>query len=116
MPSSSQPKRDLQGIVVPLLTPFDAESLDIAFDALGPHVDHLIMADVHGVTANARASEFYHLDDAERRAVAEFVVERVAGRVPVLIGVGSSGTRNTIAFARHAEVVGADGVMLMAPF
>lgn len=116
MPSSSPAKRDLQGIVVPLLTPFDAESLDIVFESLGRHVDHLIAAGVHGVIANAGASEFYHLDDAERHAVAEFVVERVAGRVPVLIGVGSPGTRNAIAFARHAEAIGADGVMLMAPF
>jgi 4-hydroxy-tetrahydrodipicolinate synthase len=98
------------------MTPFDPATLDVQFDALGAHIDHLLEAGVHGLITNAGASEFYHLDDAERRAVAEFVIARVAGRRPVLIGVGSSGTRNSIAFARHAEAIGADGVMLMAPF
>jgi 4-hydroxy-tetrahydrodipicolinate synthase len=109
-------RRDLKGIVVPVMTPFDPVTLDVRFEDLGRQVDHLIDAGVHGLITNAGASEFYHLDDEERRAVAEFVVARVAGRVPVLVGVGSSGTRNAIAFARHAESVGADGVMLMAPF
>lgn len=116
MTESTPLNRELQGIVVPLLTPFDRATLDVQFDALGRQVDHLIEAGVHGLITNAGASEFYHLDDAERRATAEFVVARVGGRVPVLVGVGSSGTRVAIAFAKHAESIGADGVMLMAPF
>lgn len=106
----------MRGIVVPVMTPFDPATLDVQYDALGAQVDYLTAAGVHGLITNAGASEFYHLNDAERHAVAEFVVERAAGRLPVLIGVGSSGTRNSIAFARHAQSIGANGVMLMAPF
>jgi 4-hydroxy-tetrahydrodipicolinate synthase len=108
--------RDLQGIVVPLLTPFDRATLDVDLEALGAHVDHLIDAGVNGFIACAGASEFYHLSDAERLDVAEFVIDRVSRRVPVLIGVGASGTRQSIAFAKHAESAGADGIMLMAPY
>lgn len=106
----------LEGIVVPMLTPFDPASLDIDFDALGRQVDFLASSGVNGIITNAGASEFYHLSDDERRRVAEFVVGRASGRLPVLVGAGSSGTREVISFARHAESIGADGIMLMAPY
>lgn len=116
MTHESPLSRRLEGIVVPLLTPFERATLDVDLDALAVQVEFLIGAGVQGLITNAGASEFYHLADAERLTVAEHVVRQVAGRVPVLVGVGSSGTRQTISFAKHAESVGADGVMLMAPY
>jgi dihydrodipicolinate synthase/N-acetylneuraminate lyase len=44
------------------------------------------------------------------------VVSIVGGRVPVLVGVGAPGTRETVELARHAEGVGADGVLVVSPF
>lgn len=106
----------LEGIVVPLLTPFSSKSDELDVAALKRLVDRLIAAGVHGLIANAGTSEFYTLDDEERRREAEVVVERVAGRVPVLVGAGATGTKLSIIWAMHAKAIGADGLLIMAPY
>ena len=60
--------------------------------------------------------EFSHLTAEERKRFAEGVVSIVGGRVPVLVGVGAPGTREAVELARHAEGVGADGVLVVTPF
>src|SRR5215213_6004460 len=47
---------------------------------------------------------------------AEGVMGIVGGRVPVLVGVGAPGTREAVELARHAEGVGADGVLVVTQF
>ena len=106
----------LEGIVVPLVTPFTADNEAIDVPALRRLVDVLIEAGVHGLIANAGTSEFFHLDDAERQQAAEVVVEQAAGRIPVLIGAGGIATRHAVRWARHAASLGADGLLLMPPY
>jgi len=107
---------NLEGVIVPLLTPFTGGGEAVDFPALRRLVDVLVRAGVHGVIANAGTSEFYHLDDDERRRVAEVVVEQAAGRLPVLVGAGAVATRHVVHWARHAKSIGADGLLLMSPY
>lgn len=106
----------LEGVVVPLVTPFtrNGDKIDVA--ALRRLVDILIGAGVQGIIANAGTSEFFHMNDEERRHVAEIVVEQVAGRLPVLCGIGAVATRHVIEWAKHARSLGADGLLLMPPY
>jgi 4-hydroxy-tetrahydrodipicolinate synthase/2-dehydro-3-deoxy-phosphogluconate/2-dehydro-3-deoxy-6-phosphogalactonate aldolase len=70
---------------------------------------------VHGVFPLGTNGEFALVDGDERKRV----VEGVAGAiddVPVIAGVGASGTAETVAHARHAERAGADGVVVVTPF
>ena len=106
----------LEGIVVPLLTPFRADNGDLDEAALRRLVDRLIPTGVQGLIVNAATSEFFHLDEAERRRAAEIVVEQAAGRIPVLAGCGAPGTRLSIAAARHAQSIGAVGLLMMPPY
>ena len=108
--------KPLEGIVVPLLTPFDRESGDLDVPALRRLVDTLIPTGVQALIVNAATSEFYNLSEAEQRTAAEAVVDQAAGRVPVLAGCGSPGTRLSVAAARHAESIGADGLLMMPPY
>jgi 4-hydroxy-tetrahydrodipicolinate synthase len=57
-----------------------------------------------------------HLTTEERRTFAALVVRHVDGRVPVLIGCLDTSTAQAIALARHAEELGADGVIVIPPF
>jgi 4-hydroxy-tetrahydrodipicolinate synthase len=106
---------DLSGIIVPLLTPLTADD-EVDLPALRLLVDRLISAGVSAVVADAGTSEFSQLSDEERRAVAETVIDQVAGRIPALVGVSTPGTRTTIAHAKHAESIGAQGVMVLPPY
>jgi 4-hydroxy-tetrahydrodipicolinate synthase len=48
--------------------------------------------------------------------VVSIAVEATAGRVPVVVGANAGSTRDAVAFSRQAEQLGADGVMLAAPY
>lgn len=107
---------DLEGVVVPLLTPFTMDSDEVDEGALRRLVDKLIDAGVQGVIANASTSEVFHLTDAERRREAEIVIEQAAKRVPVFVGAGAPGTKLAIEWARHAQSLGADGLLIVPPY
>jgi 2-dehydro-3-deoxy-D-pentonate aldolase len=71
---------------------------------------------VDGISALGSTGEFSHLTNEERRRLAEELAKIVAGRVPLLIGVGASGTKEAVELARHAEGVGADGLLSVSPY
>ncbi|MGI8575100.1 MAG: dihydrodipicolinate synthase family protein [Egibacteraceae bacterium] len=105
---------DVRGLWVPLLTPM-ARGGALDLDVLGPHVDRLLAAGVDGFVALGTTGEFADLDDAERPEVIRAAVAAVAGRAPVLAGVGGVGTTAARAQARAAEEAGADGVLVLPP-
>lgn len=98
-----------------MVTPFD-ERGDPDLDAAEALVDRFVRAGVYGISALGSTGEFSHLNADERRRFTESLVEMVAGRVPLLIGVGATGTRETVALSRHAGEAGADGVLVVSPF
>ncbi len=102
------------GVLVPLVTPFDQDG-GLALDGFGPLVEFVLAGGVSGLVAAGTTGEGYTLDLGERRAVIEAVVAAAAGRVPVLVGVGGTATREALAQARLAQECGADGLMVAAP-
>jgi len=105
----------LGGVLVALATPFSADaSLDEA--TLRALVDRTIDGGVHGVVACGSTGEFSALTVDERRRVVETVVDQAAHRVPVIAQTGSTSTAEAIRLSRHAQSVGADVVMPVAPF
>ena len=109
------PPLQLRGVFVPLLTPFDAaEALDLA--ALERLVEFLLERGVHGLFVGGTTGEFPLLSLAERKRVAEVVVARAAGRVPVVVHAGAASTRDAIDLARHARQVGAQAVAVVSPY
>jgi 4-hydroxy-tetrahydrodipicolinate synthase len=70
---------------------------------------------VQGVVSTANASEVSYLTDAERRLVAEVVVEEARGKTKAIVGISSTCAPIARDHARHAESIGADGLMAMPP-
>lgn len=104
------------GVIPPLITPFDGKGgIDEAF--LRSHVDYLIECGVHGVFCLSSVGEFAYLSDEEKLRVMGVVVEEVAGKVPVLVGVGHFSCKASLDYARAAERLGADGlVAILLPY
>ncbi len=90
------------GLIPAMVTPFD-EWGDVDPRATEAVVEWFVEAGVDGISALGSTGEFSHLDTNERRRFAEELVGIVAGRVPLVIGVGAAGTREAVALARHAE-------------
>ncbi|MBM4076991.1 MAG: dihydrodipicolinate synthase family protein, partial [Planctomycetes bacterium] len=55
------------------------------------------------------------LSTAQRQAVAEAVVKTSAGRIPVMVHVGSVSTEDSVVLAKHAARIGADAVSSVGP-
>ncbi|WP_138471843.1 4-hydroxy-tetrahydrodipicolinate synthase [Poseidonocella sp. HB161398] len=104
-----------QGSYTVCVTPFDAAGA-VDHEALGAYVDWQIEEGVHGLIPLGSTGEFLSLTRDERTAVATTVIDRAAGRVPVLIGTAAEWTDEAVALSREAEALGADGVMLVPPY
>ncbi|MCP4640855.1 MAG: dihydrodipicolinate synthase family protein [bacterium] len=62
------------------------------------------------------ASEFHKLSDEDRRVLTNLIVDHVAGRVPVFIGITAPSDRIMVDYAREAESLGADLLMVSLPY
>ena len=92
------------------------ELMEREMERLRRHVDWLIAEGVHGLIPSGSAGEFLQLTDAEREGLIRVTVEQAAGRVPVVAGATADGTAQAQRWARLAQDVGADGVMVAPPF
>src|SRR5918992_6319513 len=93
-----------------MVTPFD-ERGEVDLGAAEAVVERFIEAGVDGISPLGSTGEFSHLTSDERKRLAEEVDRIVAGRVPLVIGVGAASTKEMVELARHAESVGADAVL-----
>jgi len=60
--------------------------------------------------------ESLNLTIPERKRFAEAAVKVVAGRVPVTIHVSALAVEDTMELARHAQAIGADGILAITPY
>ncbi len=75
--------------------------------------DALVRDGVHGLIVMGTVGENNSLLPEEKRDVLRAAVEAVGKRAPVIAGVSELDTNRAIAFARDAEKLGADGLMLL---
>jgi len=108
-------KSALKGVIAALVTPMTArEELDL--DRLGEIVNYLIAEGVQGLAPLGSTGEYYALCPEERKAVVKATLEAAAERVPIIVGVNAGSTRNVVEYACEAQSLGADGVLLAAPY
>ncbi|HEX4649687.1 MAG TPA: dihydrodipicolinate synthase family protein [Steroidobacteraceae bacterium] len=73
----------------------------------------LVRDGVHGLVLLGTVGENNSLSAEEKRAVLRGAVETVGGRVPLVAGVSELTTANAVAYARDAERIGIDGLMVL---
>ena len=89
----------------------DDQSLDLLASAR--HLDRLIEAGVHGLIVLGTVGENTSLEADEKLAVLKAALDVNNGRVPVLTGVAEFSTAAACRFAHEAEMLGADGLMVL---
>jgi len=107
----SQIGSDTRGVYIISVTPFtDDGAIDWAsVDSL---VEFYIGKGVSGVTILGMMGEAQKLAEEESAEFAKYFIARVAGRVPVVVGVSNAGTDNLIRLAKSVMDCGAGGVMI----
>ncbi len=106
---------DIRGCGTALVTPFRKDgSLDL--DALRRLVQFQLRAGIDFLVPCGTTGETPTLEHAEYLAVVRAVVQEVAGRVPVLAGVGGNNTRKVIDLAAEVRGLGVQGILSVAPY
>ena len=104
----------LNGILAPVVTPFD-DAGDVDLDGFARNIRAHFAAGCCGVVIAGSTGEAALLDDAERNALGERARTEGGSEHTLLVGTGSESTRLTIARTRSAAERGADGVLVVAP-
>ena len=104
-----------RGVTTALVTPFTADG-QIDEARLRELVDWQIAEGIDGLLAAGTTGESATLSHEEHHRVMEIVVDQAAGRVPVMCGAGSNSTAEAISLTQHAEKIGADAVLSVAPY
>lgn len=102
---------NLNGILVPIVTPFDANN-QLNEAALERLVECFIEAGVGGIVACGTTGEYYALSAQERRRVLEIVARTGRGRTTLIAGVNSMSPAEAISRIREAEELGYEALML----
>ncbi|WP_334193703.1 dihydrodipicolinate synthase family protein [Pararhodobacter sp.] len=103
----------LTGISGILVTPFDDKG-DVAPARLAPIIDRALAAGLHMPVVNGNTGEFYALTTDEAVTMVQAVAGLVAGRAPLLAGVGR-GLRDAQRLARASAEAGAAALMIHQP-
>ncbi|WP_262297554.1 4-hydroxy-tetrahydrodipicolinate synthase [Microvirga sesbaniae] len=103
-----------KGSITALVTPFKDGAVDEG--AFRSFINWQIQEGTSGLVPVGTTGESPTLSHKEHERVVEICVEETKGRVPVIAGAGSNSTAEAVAFARHAEKVGADGVLIVTPY
>ncbi len=104
----------IKGVVVPILTPIDAEE-KIDEKKMREQVDYVIEGGVTGILAFGSNGEFYVIEEDEMERGLKIMVDQAAGRVPVYFGIGAISTKKCCRLAKMAVANGAAGVSILQP-
>jgi len=103
-----------QGAWPALLTPFTTDN-QVNVPVLRGLVDYLIGKRIGGLYVCGSTGEGIYMSVDERKLVTETVIDRTAGRVPVIVHVGTMVARDAVTLAGHAQAAGADAVASIIP-
>lgn len=106
---------ELKGVIPALVSPRGADG---ALDTkpLPGLLAFLLQKGIGAVFVGGSTGEAFSLTTDERKRLAEAAIESVAGRVPVVIHVGSLNAREVLELSRHAGAAKADAVSSVIPF
>ena len=106
---------NLRGLGVALITPFK-QDFEIDYDALGRMVDHVLTGGVDYIVVLGTTGETPTLTVEERKAVRVFVKDKVAGRVPLVLGMGGNCTQALVNEIGATDFNGYSAILSVAPF
>ena len=103
-----------KGSIVALITPFKNNKLDE--DNYTKLIQHHIQNGTSGIVPAGTTGESPTLTHDEHKRVIELSVKESNGKIPVIAGTGSNSTREAVELSKHAEDLGADGLLIVTPY
>lgn len=104
-----------KGLGVALVTPFKADS-SVDYDALRRLLDYQLSNGVDFLCVLGTTAETPCLSAEEKTKVKNIVVEKVQGRVPILLGCGGNNTAAVVESLKNDDFTGVDGILSVCPY
>lgn len=104
-----------KGLGIALITPFKSDG-SIDFDALARLVEYQIKNGADFFCIMGTTAETPCLTSEEKKTLKQFFVERVAGRVPLLMGCGGNNTAAIVKELKEGDWKGIDGILSVCPY
>lgn len=105
----------LRGLGVALVTPFLPDK-EIDYEALRNLVEHIISGKADYIVVLGTTGETPTLSPEEREQVRNTVRDAVAGRVPLVLGMGGNCTRSLVNEIKATELTGFSAILSVTPF
>ena len=103
-----------KGCGTAIATPFTEDGVN--FEVFGKLIEEQIKEGVDAIIVCGTTGEAATMTETERKETIKFVVDKVAGRIPVVAGTGSNNTRAAIEMTKYAESIGVDGALVVTPY
>jgi len=103
-----------EGTATALITPFTKHGVD--FKSLDKLVDCQLDGGVDALVTLGTTGEASTMSQEEKDAVVTFIVKKVRGKIPVIVGAGSNSTLFATDNCKRAENLGADGLLIVTPY
>ncbi len=104
-----------KGLGVALVTPFKADG-SVDYDALRRLLDYQLSNGVDFLCVLGTTAETPCLSAEEKVKVKNIVVEKVQGRVPILLGCGGNNTAAVVESLKNDDFTGVDGILSVCPY
>ena len=102
------------GAATAIITPFKDNKID--YKAFAHLIDWQIAEGIDAIVVCGTTGEGSTLSDEEHREAIKFVVDHIAGRVPVIAGTGSNDIAYAIDLTKFSCEVGADAMLVVTPY
>ena len=107
--------KPIKGSIVAMVTPFkEDESVD--FKRLEQTIEYQIKNGTDGILVLGTTGESTTMTHEEDDEVARFTIEKVNGRIPVIVGAGSNSTQTQLEKSIKYSKMGADALLLISPY
>ena len=107
--------RRLKGMGVALITPFKSDG-SVDYNALVRLVEYQVQNGVDFLCVLGTTAETPTLTEEEKRQIKKVVIERVNGRVPILLGISSNCTQTVLNTLKNEDFTGVDAVLVAVPY
>jgi len=102
------------GVFPALTTKFTADDkLDLPL--FEKNLQAQLEAGIHGVVLGGTLGEASVLTTQEKETLVKFAIEKINGKVPVVINIAEGSTREALQQAAYAKAWGAAGIMILPP-
>lgn len=108
-------RETLSGTGVAIVTPF-AKDLSVDFGALAKLLDHIINNGINYIVTLGTTGETPVLSAVEKKEIINFTEKHIAGRVPMVLGIGGNDTASVINDIKNYPLSGATAILSASPY